>query len=110
MACEDVADNVIPHVASPVLLETTDLSTDSTLSQVEATFYELDKSGILDNSVGIDSIPIASLSVSVFAGEILLGEYVTDATGRFTISYNPISSPDRLAWVGTYNEVEFRIE
>ena len=109
-ACEDVADNVIPHIASPVLLETTDLSADSTLSQVEAAFYELDKRGILNSSVGIDSIPITDLSVEVFAGEVLLGEYVTDDTGRFTVTYDPTNLPGSLAWAGTYNEVAFRIE
>ena len=108
-ACEDVEENVIPHIASPVLLETTDLSTEETLNQVQATFYELDKSGILDNSVGIDSIPIANLPVQVFSGETLVGEYTTDGAGSFIVEYDPSAFSDGLEWAGTYNDIAFRI-
>ena len=106
-ACEDVEDNVIPHIASPVLLETTTIDADA--AQVLSTFYELDKSGILDNSIGIDSIPIANLSVQVFSGGALVGEYTTDTNGSFIVAYDPSTLTDGLEWAGIYNEVAFRI-
>ena len=108
-ACEDVADNAIPHIASPVLLETATLDTDETTAEVLATFYELDKTGILDNAVGIDSIPVANLSVQVFSGAASLGTYTTDNAGSFVFIYDPSTVTDKFEWAGTYNNVAFRI-
>ena len=108
-ACEDVEDNMIPHIASPVLLETTAISDNEPTDQVIATFYELDKSGIMDNTIGIDSIPIANLDVQVFSGDVLIGDFTTDAEGSFTVTYDPTTLTDMLEWAGTYNEVAFRI-
>ena len=108
-ACEDVADNAIPHIASPVLLETATLDTDETTTEVMATFFELDKTGIMDNTIGIDSIPVANLSVQVFAGGATLGTFTTDNAGSFVITYDPSTVTGRLEWAGTYNNVAFRI-
>ncbi len=107
-ACEDVADNAIPHIASPVLLETAQIVADSLNSEVRATFFELDKTGIMDNTVGIDSIPIANLSIQVFAGGGSLGTFTTDNAGSFVVAYNPSVITDKLEWAGTYNNVAFR--
>ena len=52
-----------------------------------AYFYELDKSGILDHTVGIDSIPVADLSLEVFAAGASVGTFTTDASGSFFVSY-----------------------
>ncbi len=108
-ACEDVADNAIPHIASPVLLETATLDTDDATAEVLATFFELDKTGIMDNTVGIDSIPVANLSVQVFAGTASLGTYTTDNAGSFVVTYDPSTITDKLEWAGTYNNIAFRI-
>lgn len=109
-ACEDVADNMIPHIASPVLLETTEISDDDPTAQVSATFYELDKSGIMDHTIGIDSIPISNLNVKVFSGDALIGDFTTDAEGTFIVTYDPAVLTSALEWVGTYNEITFRIK
>jgi hypothetical protein len=107
-SCEEVADNPIPHIASPVLLETATLDTDETTAEIMATFYELDKTGIMDNTVGIDSIPLANLSVQVFAGTASLGTFTTDNAGSFTVTYDPSTITDKLEWAGIYNNVAFR--
>ena len=108
-ACEDVADNAIPHIASPVLLETESLDPDGDNAQLQATFFELDKTGIMDNTIGIDSIPVANLSVQVFAGGATLGTFTTDNAGSFVVTYDPSTITDKLEWAGTYNNVAFRI-
>ena len=54
---------------------------------LRASFYELDKSGILDHNVGIDSIPVANLAI-VFArrdGSVAI-EAVTGPDGKLEIS------------------------
>jgi len=59
-------------VASPVLAVFEDVeSVSANEIAVMATFYELDKSGILDKNVGIDSMRIANLPVEVFTDELL---------------------------------------
>lgn len=108
-ACEEVADNAIPHIASPVLLETAQVVADESTSEVRATFYELDKTGIMDNTIGIDSIPIANLSIQVFAGGGSLGTFTTDNAGSFVVTYDPSTITDKLEWAGTYNNIAFRI-
>lgn len=110
VACEETEDNAIPHIAAPVLLETMGIDDGEPTDQVQATFYELDKSGIMDNAVGIDSIPIANLSVQVFSGDALLGNFTTDAEGSFIVTYDPATLTDALEWVGTYNNIAFRIK
>jgi hypothetical protein len=48
-------------------------------------FYELDKSGILDNSVGIDSIPVTNLAVKFTKLDgTLIADLMTDANGIIT--------------------------
>jgi len=81
---------------------------------VTATFYDLDKSGILDQTVGIDSVEIANLSVQVFIDETIeVATLTTDASGKVTFD-QPWSSVGgagsiRLEWVGTYDNRTFRI-
>ncbi len=77
-----------------------------------ATFYELDKSGILDKSIGIDSTLISGLSVTVFINETTeVGSLTTgsDGTATFEKTISELNGASRLEWVGTYNDTPFRI-
>ena len=100
-------------IESPVLAVFEEMEPASgEMFKVKATFYELDKSGILDNSVGIDSMPISNLSVQVFVLESsLVEELTTDASGAVIIERNidDLLGSSRLEWVGNYKEVPFRI-
>lgn len=76
------------------------------------TFYELDKSGILDNSVGIDSIPVSGLELKVETqGRDELQTVMTDTDGSatFTIEADELDGVSRLEWAGTYEGKAFRI-
>ncbi|MFK7923744.1 MAG: hypothetical protein AB8H47_17425 [Bacteroidia bacterium] len=100
-------------IESPVLAIFEDGANSSTdILAVSATFYDLDKTGILDLSVRIDSIPIPNLEVSVYLGEAnLIATYSTDANGvvEFEADYTDLGTASRLEWVGTYDDVPFRI-
>lgn len=77
-----------------------------------ATFYELDKSGILDKNIGIDSTLISGLSVAVFINETTqVGTLTTgsDGTATFEKPISELAGVSRLEWVGTYNDTPFRI-
>lgn len=102
MACEDVSDMAITRVVSPVVL----MVYEGTAGEVTATFYELDKSGILDKEVGIDSIAVADLSVDVFTGDTSFGTFVTDSDGKIVVSYVD-EKPNE--YVGVYKDIAFRI-
>lgn len=66
-ACEDVEDNAIPNIAAPVLVEIETLGKYTPLDQVTiaTTISDLDKTGILDNTVGIDTVPASLSSIQV---------------------------------------------
>ncbi|MEM8967760.1 MAG: hypothetical protein AAGE93_15175 [Bacteroidota bacterium] len=100
-SCEEEPDMAFDRVASPVLLVTDPVGTDD----IQATFYELDKSGILDQNIGIDSIPIPNLSIEVFSSNASLGTFTTDASGAITVQ-----DLGDLAWVGEYKGVKFRFQ
>lgn len=102
-SCEEVSDMAIVRVAAPVVIDVVDTSP----TAVTATFYELDKSGILDHTVGIDSIPVAGLSVEVFAASTSLGHFTTDDTGVLIVSYVG-TKPNEYA--GTHKGIAFRIK
>lgn len=82
-ACEEVADNAIPHIASPVLVEIETLGKYTPLDQVtlSAKISDLDKSGIMDNAVGIDTIPAALPSIQV----------LKDVNGNEETFFSPLS-------------------
>ena len=103
VSCEDESDMAVNKVASPVLV---DVKTTGT-NEVTAYFYELDKSGILDHTVGIDSIPISNLAIEVFAGTTSVGIFNTDATGSFMVSYTG-TKPSEYA--GIHKGIAFRIK
>jgi len=100
-------------VASPVLAVFEDIDPGSANEvAVMATFYELDKSGILDKNIGIDSTRIANLPVEIFTNELRsLGSFTTNAEGEimFEIPFSDVAGASRLEWVGTYNDIDFRI-
>ena len=100
-------------IESPVLaLFEEGANNSSEVLAVSATFYDLDKTGILDINVGIDSIPIPNLEIKVYLGEAnLIGTYSTDASGvvEFEADYTDLGSATRLEWVGIYDDVPFRI-
>lgn len=100
-------------IESPVLAVFEDVDTGTPgVVAVSATFYELDKSGILDKNIGIDSIPLTSLNLSVFVNESTLIEDVsTDGLGKvyFEKSVTELGGASRLEWVGEYKQVPFRI-
>lgn len=102
-ACTEESDLAIERVAAPLIVDVENTST----SEITATFYELDKSGILDYTVGIDSVPVTGLSVEVFAANTLVGIFTTDANGAVVVAYT-VSKPNEYA--GTYKGVAFRIK
>ncbi|MEM6768589.1 MAG: hypothetical protein AAF824_02235 [Bacteroidota bacterium] len=105
LAFEVVASPVLAVFENTVPVEAGNIS-------VTATFYDLDKSGILDNSVGIDSVPISGLSVDVFINEAtLLGNLVTDGSGKttFETAATNLQGSSRLEWVGEFDGQSFRI-
>ncbi len=76
------------------------------------TFYELDKSGILDNNIGIDSIPVSGLELSVTSQtRDVLQMLMTDGDGRATITVaaDELIGATRLEWAGTHKGSAFRI-
>ena len=102
-SCEDVSDMAVNKVASPVLLDVKSTG----INEVTASFYELDKSGILDYTVGIDSIPVADLSIEVFAASASVGTFTTDGSGSFIVSYTG-TKPNEYA--GSHKGIAFRIK
>lgn len=116
MACEETEDTKFDIAASPVLATFEGQNFKPTESvTIMATFYELDKSGILDSNVGIDSMAISGLDISVFIdGSTKVGDFVTDSEGQvqFQKPWDDIGGARpvvRLEWVGEYNERSFRI-
>ena len=75
--------------------------------EVRAYFYELDKSGILDPTVGIDSILVADLSIKGFAASASVGTFTTDASGSFIVSYTG-NKPNEYA--GSHKGIAFRVK
>ncbi len=107
---EDLAFDVLE---SPVLAQFEEMTptVDNTL-KLKATFYDLDKTNILDHTKGIDSIPIPGLQIRVFVLETeLVGEYTTDTKGEiiFEEDFSLFQGSTRLEWTGNYDDVPFRI-
>ncbi len=99
-------------IESPVLAVFEDMEAEPESLKVKATFYDLDKSGILDHTVGIDSIPVANMSVSVYVFEDeLIGEFTTDPNGEilFEKTLDELQGASRLEWVGSFEDTQFRI-
>jgi hypothetical protein len=80
---------------------------DSNPNELTATISELDKSGIMDNTVGIKSIPVPDLLIEVFSGSTSLGTFTTDTEGKIVVTY-AVTKPNEFA--GSYKGVAFRIK
>lgn len=100
-ACEKKVDPFIDRVAAPVLVVIDNATGDSggmtaepVVSQkvggpvtMAVRIYELDKAGILNNTVGIDSIPVTSLALKLTTRTgTAIGTLTTDAMGKASIS------------------------
>jgi hypothetical protein len=103
VSCSEESDMAITRVVSPVVIETEDVAAD----QVKATFFELDKSGILDYTVGIDSIAVPNLSIEVFASATSLGTFTTDGSGAIVVDYLGTKPTE---YAGSYKGISFRIK
>lgn len=101
--CEEESDLAIKRVVSPVVIEVEAI----TSVQLKATVFELDKSGLLDYTVGIDSIAVPNLALEVFAGGVSIGSFTTDVEGSILVDYLD-TKPNEYA--GTYKGTAFRIK
>ncbi len=131
LSCE-VEDPFVARVVSPVLVSvigsdgvpSNGLTTEPTVSvpaSVDAALkvkvLELDKTGILDDKVGIDSIPVKGLKIAFkLRSGTLIKEVQTDDSGVASLSATwsslGISSPKagssvKLMASGTYKDVAF---
>lgn len=111
--CEDVSDLAVDRIEAPVLGIDLGASTDNGMLTRQVVFYELDKSGILDHTVGIDSIPVANLAIEVYIDDrTSVGSLTTDSNGMVVFE-SPLSDfggeAPSLQWVGSFNGINFRI-
>lgn len=131
ISCE-VTDPFVDRVASPVLLivsgsdgvPSTGLTTEPSVpalisadAMVNMKVLELDKSGILDYKVGIDSIPVSGVTITYkLRSGIKIKDVVTDAKGNavFTESWSSLGvaipkagTSVKLIASGTYKNIAF---
>ncbi|GAA4432431.1 hypothetical protein GCM10023188_20980 [Pontibacter saemangeumensis] len=115
--CEKEDGMVLDRVEAPVLvtIEGTSFMQDEAVN-VTATVYELDKSGILDHTVGIDSIPLANLAIQLKAQGVPVADLTTDASGKVNLARSwpelGLASPLQgnvvnLEWAGSYKGQAF---
>jgi|GEM_PF-703131 len=119
VSCEKTDELTTPKLDSPllILLSGSSFAADAPVV-VQGRFYQLDKSGILDHTIGIDSIPMGNLAVTVYVNHTTeVGSITTGSDGRatFTASWADIglSSPAsnnqvRLEFASELNGVPFR--
>ncbi|KAA5540821.1 hypothetical protein [Adhaeribacter rhizoryzae] len=87
MSCEKEDAMVVDRVISPVLVTVAGSAfTAAEPVNVTATIYELDKSGLLDHTVGIDSIPLSNLAIKVKLNATTLADLTTDQKGKVIIT------------------------
>ncbi|GAB3641722.1 hypothetical protein [Spirosoma arcticum] len=100
-SCTKVDDPFVDRFVAPVLVVIDNVAGDGggqtgepVVSQKVAgpvtlgvKIYELDKSGILNKAVGIDSIPVSSLAIKLTTrAGVAIGSLTTDGTGKASIS------------------------
>jgi hypothetical protein len=87
MACEKEEELVVDRVVSPVLVTFAGASAFTVAEpvQVTATIYELNKSGLLNHAVGIDSIPLANMAITVKMGNNALAQLTTNQAGQVAL-------------------------
>lgn len=118
-SCEEVDGLATPNVASPVLVvvEGSSFPPNSEVL-VSAKFMELDKSGILDGNIGIDSIPVNDLEIQVYINQTdEVASLVTNGEGEVALNTTwedlGLTIPDpgnqvKLEFTGSYKNVSFR--
>lgn len=131
MSCE-VEDPFVARVVSPVLvavigsdgIPSNGMTTEPTVTapvaadaQLKVKVMELDKTGILDYKVGIDSIPVKGIKLAFkLRSGTLIKEIQTDESGVASFSSTwaslGISTPKagssvKLTATGTYKDVQF---
>jgi hypothetical protein len=111
--CEDVSDMALDRVAAPLLGVNLGTDTDNGMLKRQVVFYELDKTGILDHTVGIDSIPVSNLAIEVYLNAgTMVGSLTTDANGMVLFE-KPLAdfggTAPSLQWVGSFKGTSFRI-
>ncbi|PWJ60285.1 hypothetical protein CLV98_101466 [Dyadobacter jejuensis] len=85
--------------------------------KLSARLLELDKTNILNKDIGIDSIPVAGITISVaIKGGASLGEVTSDADGMVSLTKSwtdlGVTAPAAgqlvpLTWTGSYKGVGF---
>ncbi|MFD2570030.1 hypothetical protein ACFSUS_05250 [Spirosoma soli] len=101
VSCTKVDDPFVDRVVAPVLVVIDNATGDGggqtgepVVSQKVAgpvtmavRIYELNKSGLLDNKVGIDSIPVTALAITLTKRDgTVLGNLTTNEAGKASIS------------------------
>lgn len=118
-SCVETDDLVTPNVASPVLILLDGSSFSSTSSvSVNSMTYELDKTNILDHTLGIDSIPVSNLNLEVYIETTTkVASLTTDTNGSADLEITwgelgidePTSGTQvRLEFAGSYKDIAFR--
>lgn len=129
--CTKVDDPFVDRVVAPVLVVIDNATGDGggqtgepVVSQKVAgpvtlgvKIYELDKSGILNKAVGIDSIPVSSLAIKLTTrAGVAIGNLTTDGAGKASVSKTwaelGITAPKAgssvlLTWTGEYKGQAF---
>lgn len=111
IGCKKADDMAFDRVASPVLVITKPAVKGDATNTISASFYALDKSGILNSSIGIDSIPVAGLRVEVYTGvNTKIADAVTGADGAVTLELGKelFSGVTSFSWAGVHNNIAFR--
>ena len=101
-ACEEESDMAFDRVASPVVLQYDSIAP----NEAQLTLFELDKSGILDQNVGIKYNPISNLAIEVSQAGTMLGTFTTGSDGTVVVPFQG-AIPNEFA--GSYDGVAFRI-
>jgi hypothetical protein len=118
MGCEKEEELVVDRVVSPVLVTFAGAVSYAAAEPVKVTttVYELDKSGLLNHAVGIDSIPLANMALTVKLGNNALAQLTTDAAGRVVLEKTwaelGLASPRAgntvtLEWAGSHKGQAF---
>lgn len=108
---------LMARVVSPVLVTIQGVEFAATEPvSVTAGIYELNKAGLLDHTVGIDSIPVSNLALEVKANGAVLESLMTNTDGKVVLgktwSQLGIAAPVEgntvnLEWSGTYKGQAF---
>ncbi len=129
-ACHKEEDPFVDRIAAPLLVyvdnakDGSGLVTEPVIEiktgspvMIMSTFYELDKSGLLNNAVGIDSIPAASLDISLSRrGGGKISDLVTGPDGKVMLTKTweelGMAAPKSgstipLSWTGQYKGQPF---